>query len=502
MPLNTGAVIINRYRIAKLLGQGGFGAVYKAWDLNLNRPCALKENLDASPEAGRQFVREAQVLANLVHASLPRVIDYFSVPGQGQYLVMDLVDGEDLESMVTRQGVITTSQSLGWIAQIADALTYLHSQNPPVIHRDIKPANIRITPGGRAMLVDFGLVKVYDPHVQTTQGARAVTPGYSPPEQYGQGPTDARTDVYALAATLYTLLTGQQPQESVQRVGGDHVMAADSINRQVTATVGQTIQQAMALIPRQRYQTIADFKAALQLTPAASPIATPPVSAPPGPNRFRNLTVFGFSVSVLIIVGGMLVQALSSFLSAPVSISVSTPIPTIAAATPRASATHTPTTAAATKRATATAAPTATATATATPSPTVDVWATAQTRAAFVANVQSGLKRSVTTPDGSLRHNGSIPTDTLPEKIKDVVIEAKFYNPYAASAGAWDYGFMFRDEGGDNQFRLIVDSKSEWQLFNFTGDISATPVASGTIDHLDVNDNGSNVIKLIAQNGI
>ncbi|MCZ7674264.1 MAG: protein kinase [Chloroflexi bacterium] len=94
------------------------------------------------------------------------------------------------------------------ITQIADALAYLHRQEPPIIHRDIKPANIRITADDHVFLVDFGLVKVYDHKLRTTIGARAVTPGYSPPEQYGQGNTDARTDVYALAATLYTMLTG------------------------------------------------------------------------------------------------------------------------------------------------------------------------------------------------------------------------------------------------------------------------------------------------------
>ena len=101
MPLQTGQVFNNRYRIVKLLGQGGFGAVYRAWDSNLNKPCALKENLDVSPEAQRQFTREATVLANLSHPNLPRVTDHFILPGQGQYLVMDFVEGDDLASILT-----------------------------------------------------------------------------------------------------------------------------------------------------------------------------------------------------------------------------------------------------------------------------------------------------------------------------------------------------------------------------------------------------------------
>ena len=165
MTLETGSVLNNRYRIVKQLGQGGFGAVYRAWDISLERPCAIKENLGTTDEAQRQFKREATILANVVHPNLPRVTDHFIIQGQGQYLVMDYVEGEDLQSMLERTGApLPTHQVLSWIGQVCDALSYLHSQNPPIIHRDIKPANIRITPGGQAMLVDFGIAKIFDPH--------------------------------------------------------------------------------------------------------------------------------------------------------------------------------------------------------------------------------------------------------------------------------------------------------------------------------------------------
>jgi serine/threonine protein kinase len=218
MPLISGQILNTRYRIVKLLGQGGFGAVYRAWDLNLNRPCAIKENLETAPEAQQQFQREAQMLSNLHHPNLPRVIDYYFISGQGQYLVMDFVEGEDLQSILDNAGsTLTESQVLPWIRQVCDALSYLHHQNPPIIHRDVKPRNIIITPAGQAMLVDFGIAKRYDPQSKTTMGARAVTPGYSPNEQYGHGTTDSISDIYALGATLYTLLTNQVPVESVQR---------------------------------------------------------------------------------------------------------------------------------------------------------------------------------------------------------------------------------------------------------------------------------------------
>ncbi len=269
------------------MGQGGFGAVYRAWDSNLNKPCALKENLDVSPEAQRQFTREATVLANLSHPNLPRVTDHFILPGQGQYLVMDFVEGDDLASILKQRGPVPPEQAIAWIMQVADALSYLHTRQPPVVHRDIKPANIRLTPDGRAMLVDFGLVKIYNPQLRTTLGARAVTPGYAPPEQYGHGSTDARSDLYALGATLYNILTGQEPLESVQRMSGAQMRPVNQINPRISPAIGAAIERAMRLDPNQRFQTVAEFKAALS-APAAPPA---PVFVKPVPEIYAQPAV-------------------------------------------------------------------------------------------------------------------------------------------------------------------------------------------------------------------
>ena len=247
MALQAGQTINNRYRVVKLLGQGGFGAVYRAWDSNLRKPCAVKENLDISPEAQRQFNREATVLANLSHPNLPRVTDYFTIEDQGQYLVMDFVEGEDLATLIQRQGEIPVAQAITWIGQVADALSYLHQRVPPVVHRDIKPANIRVTPQGNAMLVDFGLVKLFDPSMKTTIGARAVTPGFAPPEQYGQGSTDPRTDIYALGATMYNITTNQLPMESIRRMVGGKLKTAHEVNQEIPESLSQIVEQAMAL---------------------------------------------------------------------------------------------------------------------------------------------------------------------------------------------------------------------------------------------------------------
>jgi eukaryotic-like serine/threonine-protein kinase len=257
-------VLQNRYRIEEQLGRGGFGAVYRAWDVNLSRLCAVKENLAITPEAQRQFMREATLLANLSHSNLPRVIDHFIIPREGQYLVMDFIDGEDLVSILAKKEIIPVDQAIDWVTQVCGALEYLHGQTPPVLHRDIKPANIRITPKGQAVLVDFGLVKVYDQHLKTTIGARAITPGYAPPEQYGQGKTDERTDIYALGATLYNLVTGRDPLESVARMAGEHQETAYRLNPQVPLIVSDVIERALALEPAMRFQSAKEFQTALK----------------------------------------------------------------------------------------------------------------------------------------------------------------------------------------------------------------------------------------------
>jgi len=266
MALATGQVINNRYRIVELLGEGGFGAVYKALDINLDITVAIKENFSANdPSSFRQFAREANLLASLRHPNLPKVTDYFMIPERGQYLVMEYIEGEDLNEKLERSGCpLPEDQVMLWFDQILSALEYLHSQTTPIIHRDIKPENIRVTPRGQAVLVDFGIAKVNEGDKRTTQGARAVTPGYSPFEQYGQAPTDARSDVYAAGATMYTVLTGQTPPESIQRLVDDPLEPPRLLNPSLSPQVEQVILRALAIDPRNRWQSAADLRAALK----------------------------------------------------------------------------------------------------------------------------------------------------------------------------------------------------------------------------------------------
>jgi WD40 repeat protein len=287
MPLSPGQIIHQRYRIERLLGRGGFGAVYQAWDTALDGPVALKENLESFPGADKQFELEARLLFKLRHPNLPRVIDFFSLPpneGGGSFAVMDYIEGEDLGALLSRNNApLPQDKLLDWIAQVCDALSYLHSQNPPIIHRDIKPANIRLTPSGRAILVDFGIAKIYSPGLKTTVAARAVSHGYSPPEQYGAGSTDARSDIYSLAATTYHLLSGHMPPPAMDVLSGLEKPPQPLIrlNPAIKPAVSAALEKAMQLDQSDRFASAAEFKTALLAGQDKSTDAMI-VSRPPG----------------------------------------------------------------------------------------------------------------------------------------------------------------------------------------------------------------------------
>ncbi|MDO9085680.1 MAG: protein kinase [Anaerolineaceae bacterium] len=264
MPLQINNLILERYKIIKVLGHGGMSSVYMAFDENIQIPVAIKENLVLSENFSIQFKKEATILATLRHPNLPRVSDYFHIPGQGQYLVMDYIDGEDLRERIEREENLSEKEVIIIGLLICDALMYLHNLSPKVIHRDIKPGNIRITPEGNIILVDFGLVKVMDIDQNTATGARAMTPGYSPPEQYGRGTTDERSDVYSLGATLYAALTGLIPEESLNRLSGKEKLTPISKHRKaISEKFDKVIQKALEIDPENRFQSAEDLYMAL-----------------------------------------------------------------------------------------------------------------------------------------------------------------------------------------------------------------------------------------------
>jgi hypothetical protein len=282
--LSVGEIVENRYRIVKLLGQGGMGAVYRAWDMRLNRPVALKEMIpqlglgaEALADLRAQFRQEAQVLATLDHPSLVRVTDYFSWESN-EYLVMDFVDGESLADLIAREGALPERRVLGWAGQLLDALAYCHGHG--VLHRDIKPQNIIITPEGRTELVDFGLVKLWDPsdpHTRTVMRG-AGTPQYAPPEQYdiGLGHTDPRSDIYSLGAMLYHALTGRVPPTATQRMASPtSFVSPRHINASVSANTEQVVLKALEMAMERRYQNAREMAQALGVSRQTIAVGAP-----------------------------------------------------------------------------------------------------------------------------------------------------------------------------------------------------------------------------------
>ncbi len=264
MTLSAGTLLNKRYRILSILGTGGMGSIYLAEDENLKITVAVKENLYLSEEYSRQFYREANILAGLRHPNLPRVGDYFTIADQGQYLIMDYIEGEDLRERIERKGALKDTEVTLIGAYICDALAFLHSRNPPVIHRDIKPGNIKITPEGEVFLVDFGLAKIMVDSQSTTTGARAMTPGYSPPEQYGGSSTDARSDIYSLGATLYAALTGIIPEDGLARATGKtDLTPINQLERHINRQLARLIEKALSVEPQDRFQTAEEMKIAL-----------------------------------------------------------------------------------------------------------------------------------------------------------------------------------------------------------------------------------------------
>jgi len=271
-------VLRGRYSIIERIGEGGMGSIYLAEDTRLKgRQCALKEvEYDRAlpenirDEAREQFLREATVLARLDHPNLPKVSDFFS-SGPRDYLVMDYVPGKDLRTLMLdarrNKRFLPEKEVLTWAEQISNALTFLHSQDPPIVHRDIKPSNVKVMPHGLIKLVDFGLVKILAPEEVTItiiQGQGTAL--YTPLEQYGgnDAHTDIRSDVYAFGATLYHLLTNEAPADARKRfLSPESLIPLRQINPAVSARTERAILWAMSLHPDERPATVNDFRQAL-----------------------------------------------------------------------------------------------------------------------------------------------------------------------------------------------------------------------------------------------
>jgi serine/threonine protein kinase len=279
--LTPDTVLQGRYRIIRQLGQGGMGAVYEAIDQRLDTTVALKETLFADERLRKQFEREARLLARLHHPALPRVSDHFS-EGDGQFLVMQFIPGDDLSEMMTqKRGPFPPDQVLTWADQLLDALDYLHTQDPQIVHRDIKPQNLKLTARGQIILLDFGLAKGQAGEISRVTTAASIfgyTPNYAPLEQIQGLGTDSRSDLYALGATLYHLMTGVKPPDALTRAAAlvngqpDPLVSASEVNESIAKEIDQVLAKAMAQGREQRYATASEMRKALHGTEQASTI--------------------------------------------------------------------------------------------------------------------------------------------------------------------------------------------------------------------------------------
>lgn len=272
LPLVADTVLQDRYRIVRQLGRGGMGAVYEAVDERLGITVALKETLSSEESMRKQFEREARLLAGMQHPALPRVSDHF-VEGKRAFLVMQFIAGVDLARIISQQpGPFPRDQVIAWADQLLDALIYLHSRDRQVIHRDIKPHNLKLNANGQIALLDFGLAKAQpaDASITASQAFFGYTRHYAPLEQIQDQHTDPRSDIYALGATLYHLLTGIKPPDALVRASAtvnakpDPLQLADKIHEAVGPQIAAILDKAMAQRPEDRFADATEFREALR----------------------------------------------------------------------------------------------------------------------------------------------------------------------------------------------------------------------------------------------
>ncbi len=281
--LSSGHLLYNRYAIQQTLGQGGFGITYLAYDQRLEQEVCIKElfisgnstrgaNMTVQSQGNSsfsfqefvdRFLQEARQLVKFQHPNIVRVIDIFE-ENDTAYMVMEYVQGETLKNLIQQKGILAEKDAMFLISQLMDAVESVHSKG--MLHRDIKPENILISTERRVVLIDFGSAREFA-EGKTSHQTIMLTSGYAPPEQYSErakrGPF---TDIYALGATLYFLLTGEKPLASTDR-NFEELPAPQELNPEVSLQVSNAILKAMELKPDQRFQSVAEMKAAMG-TPA------------------------------------------------------------------------------------------------------------------------------------------------------------------------------------------------------------------------------------------
>ena len=284
-----------KYVIEKKIGEGGFGITYRAIQTGLNRAVCIKEYFlagrcvrdvqartihvqgtgeDLFEKYRAAFVKEAQTLAALHHQGIVEVIDIFN-ENNTSYMVMPFIEGRSLQGIVEKNGPLSYPEAVNYIAQVANAVGYVHDHH--ILHRDIKPDNIMITADNKAVLIDFGSAREFEEDKMQAQTSM-VTHGYAPPEQYSRNSRKgAYTDIYAIGATLYFVLTGRVPVEAAARLA-EPMPEPRELNPQLPEEANRTIMKAMQIKPQDRNQSITEFMDDLLNTAPSQPV--PPATAP------------------------------------------------------------------------------------------------------------------------------------------------------------------------------------------------------------------------------
>ncbi|MBP8251185.1 MAG: PQQ-binding-like beta-propeller repeat protein [Herpetosiphon sp.] len=286
--LPNGTTLEGRYVIENVLGIGGMSVVYLGRDTRFKdvaRFCAIKEMYQSSPDSQtrllslKSFEREAGLLATLNHPCIPKVYDFFEENGRA-YLVMELIEGSDLETVLEQENQpLDEKRVANWAIQICDVLAYLHDHKPePIIFRDMKPSNMIVTPTDRIVLIDFGIARVFTR--TDKKGTMIGTEGYSPPEQY-RGIAEARGDIYALGATLHHLLTNSDPRLETPFTFGDRPIR--QLNPNVSPEMDAIVCKALEYDMTQRWGSAQEFRDVLRTIPGMGGVVSSAVAAPTQP---------------------------------------------------------------------------------------------------------------------------------------------------------------------------------------------------------------------------
>ncbi len=430
MNLEPETILKNRYRIIRLLGKGGMGSVFLAFDQNLEMEVAIKTNHNPNPESTTQFLQEARLLAALHHPNLPRVIDHFILEGD-EFLVMDYIKGQDLQETLDQNKIFPLDVVLSYAKQLGDAVHFLHRQNPPIIHRDIKPGNIKVDAKGTCILVDFGIAKTGSAAQATSAGAKGYTPGYAPPEQYGNTRTGPFSDQYSLAATLFHMLTGQRPADSVQRALGKAVLTPMKLLLpSIPDTMPAVFERALSIRSEERYASVDEFVRCLidpSYQPEVNKVETGQTVRiqPKATTKWLIPSLGGLFLVGLIIAGILVLPRLLSPKDKSVALSI--PITQTMEPENQAASTDTPQPAAAAVLPSDTPQPTATESPTLSPTPAMERIGGGG-RIAFISNRSEDGLDQIWTMNVFMDINGAFVTDE-PQQLT--------FDPFQKSQPAW-----------------------------------------------------------------